>query len=125
MLDDGPLNVWADVDEDRFAQVMANLLSNAAKFSFENTNVNIALKLGGGRIRIDVADQGPGIPEEFHSEIFGKFSRADNTDDRQQDGTGLGLAISKFIVEHHGGEIGFDTEIGVGTIFHFDLPVQD
>tara|TARA_B100000315_G_scaffold257934_1_gene308452 strand:- start:735 stop:2222 length:1488 start_codon:yes stop_codon:yes gene_type:complete len=120
-----PKQALALVDSDRFAQVMANLLSNAAKFSFDNSTVEVVVNLSGPNIVVAVADKGPGIPKEFQSKIFDKFNRAVNTDNRRQDGTGLGLAISKFIVEQHGGEIGFKSQIDVGTTFHFGLPVLE
>ncbi|MBT3358887.1 MAG: PAS domain S-box protein [Rhodospirillales bacterium] len=111
-------------DEERIAQVMANLLSNAAKFSPKGATVDIALKEEAGRVKISVADQGPGIPEKFHNRVFDRFSQADSSDTRKAGGTGLGLSIVKTIVERHGGNIGFDTKVGVGTTFYFDLPVM-
>jgi CheY-like chemotaxis protein len=76
----------------------------------------------GARVRVEVSDRGPGIPEEFHKRIFQKFSQADSSDTRQKGGTGLGLNISRAIIERLGGSIGFDTEPGVGTTFFFELP---
>ena len=113
--------VRANVDADRFAQVMTNLLSNAVKFSPAGSAVKVVLTRADGRIRIEVRDQGPGIPEEFRHRIFQKFSQADSSDARQKGGTGLGLNISKAIIERLGGTIGFDTETGVGTTFFFEL----
>ncbi|MDA1099900.1 MAG: response regulator [Proteobacteria bacterium] len=109
-------------DHDRLMQVLANLLSNAAKFSPEGTLVELSLTQHERYFRISVADQGPGIPEDFRDKIFGKFSQADSSDTRQLGGTGLGLNITKTIVEQHGGTIGFETEVGEGTTFYFDLP---
>ena len=119
-----PEQAFAQVDSDRFAQVMANLLSNAAKFSFANSVVDVAVSQSNNHVQVSITDHGPGIPEEFQNKIFGKFNRAVNTDNRQHDGTGLGLAISKFTVEQQGGELGFNTEIDVGTTFHFKLPAS-
>jgi signal transduction histidine kinase len=73
--------------------------------------------------RITVADHGTGIPEDFRGKIFQKFWQADSSDTRKQGGTGLGLAITKAIVEHHGGSISFESEVGRGTRFHVDLPI--
>ncbi|MBL6945748.1 MAG: PAS domain S-box protein [Rhodospirillales bacterium] len=109
-------------NRDRLLQVMGNLLSNAAKFSPENSRVEISAAETGKLVRISVVDRGPGIPEEFHSRIFGKFSQADGSDTRQAGGTGLGLSISKAITEKHGGRIDFETKPGQGTTFHVDLP---
>ena len=106
------------LDSDRFMQVMSNLLSNAAKFSPSPGIVEVATTRVEGTVRICVTDHGPGIPEDFRNKIFGKFCQADSSDSRQKGGTGLGLSIVKAIVESHGGHVGFDTQIGVGTTFH-------
>jgi signal transduction histidine kinase/PAS domain-containing protein/ActR/RegA family two-component response regulator len=110
------------VDPDRFLQVVTNLLSNAAKFSPSGGTVEVRLGRYGGRVRVSVADKGPGIPEEFRSHLFEKFAQADSSDRRAKGGTGLGLAIVKGIVEHLGGTIAVDSVLGVGTTFHIDLP---
>ncbi|MBT5532173.1 ATP-binding protein, partial [Candidatus Poribacteria bacterium] len=67
-------------------------------------------------------DRGPGVPETFRSEIFGRFSQARFGTTRHTGGTGLGLSISKAIVERHDGVIGFESEEGRGSVFYFDLP---
>ncbi len=110
------------VDGDRFMQVMANLLSNAAKFSPSPGVVELGAGLDGNVVRIWVRDHGQGIPAAFREKIFGKFSQADATDSRAISGTGLGLSIVKAIVEKLGGQVGFDTEIGIGTTFHVRFP---
>jgi PAS domain S-box-containing protein len=105
------------IDAFRFQQIMNNFLSNAAKFSPAQSPVDIKISLNDGWVRISVQDCGPGIPEEFRSRMFQKFSQADSSDSRQKSGTGLGLAISKELVERMGGRIGFDSEIGKGSCF--------
>ncbi len=122
-LHDETQNIMVNVDENRLMQVMANLLSNAAKFSPAHEDVVINIVQQNPGVRISVADKGPGIPDDFHPHIFQKFVQADSSDSRQKGGTGLGLSISKAIIEKLGGEIGFETDVGVGTIFYFDLPV--
>src|SRR5205814_7258276 len=72
--------------------------------------------------RVEVRDEGPGIPDEFRKRIFQKFSQADSSDARLKGGTGLGLSISRAIVERLGGQIGFDTQMGAGTTFYFEFP---
>jgi PAS domain S-box-containing protein len=114
--------VMVNVDNDRLNQVVTNLLSNAVKFSPPASCVHVKLLRSNGRVRVEVADSGPGIPEEFRKRIFQKFSQADSSDTRQKGGTGLGLNISRAIVEHMGGSMGFTTEAGVGTVFYFELP---
>ena len=113
-----------DGDHDRLMQVLANLMSNAVKFSPEGGIVGITLSRHESGYRIEVADTGPGIPLEFRDKIFEKFSQADSTNSRQKGGTGLGLNISKAIVETLGGRIGFESEVGKGATFYFDLPMR-
>jgi len=115
-------NVWVKVDSDRLMQVLTNLLSNAAKFSPQGETVAIAVARDGKKIRVEVRDRGPGIPEEFRPKIFQKFAQADSSDTRQKGGTGLGLSISKAIIEKFGGQIGFETDRGTGSTFYFGLP---
>jgi signal transduction histidine kinase len=112
------------VDAGRFLQVMANLLSNASKFSPPGAAIEVTARCHQGRARVSVRDYGKGIPVEFQSRIFQKFSQADSSDSRSRAGTGLGLAISRAIVERLGGHIGFDTGPG-GTTFYIDLPDAD
>ena len=116
---DAPSNdIHIVVDEQRLLQVLANLLSNAAKFSPAHESVQVTVEeRSRDQIRICVRDRGPGIPEDFRDRIFGKFSQADSSSTRRAGGTGLGLHISRQMVEHMGGRIGFDTEIGSGTTF--------
>jgi PAS domain S-box-containing protein len=118
-------NVFVTGDHDRLTQVLANLLSNAAKFSPRGEKVEIAVSRRNDVARVSVADHGPGIPREFQGKIFGRFTQADASDSRKVGGTGLGLNISKTIVEKHGGTIRFDTQAGRGTTFHFELPLAD
>ena len=115
-----PLKV--QVDSDRLLQVMTNLLSNAIKFSPAQGTVLVLLGRHAGRVRVEVSDNGPGIPEEFRQRIFQKFSQADSSDTRQKGGTGLGLAISKAIIERMEGSLGFTSKVDVGSTFFFELP---
>ncbi len=108
-------------DPYRLTQVLANLLSNAAKFSYENSDVEVSVMLNDGLARVSVADKGPGIPEEFHDHVFEKFAQADKSDSRQKDSTGLGLSISQAIIEKHNGKLDFKTKKDVGTTFFFEL----
>ncbi len=117
------------VDPDRLAQVLTNLISNAAKFSPAGAAVEVSAELIGERVRVSVRDHGPGIPKEFEGRIFERFSQADASSTRNKGGTGLGLSITKAIVEKMRGRVGFQPADGGGTIFFFDLPylhpVQD
>jgi len=111
-----------NADRKRLLQVMTNLLSNAAKFSPEDHAVEVSAEDREGVVRIAVHDRGPGIPENFRTRIFGRFTQADSTTARQKGGTGLGLAICKRLVEMMQGRIGFDDRPGGGTSFWFELP---
>jgi signal transduction histidine kinase len=113
------------VDAHRLLQVLANLLSNAAKFSPRGAVVDVTATVIEHRVRVCVRDDGPGIPLEFRSHIFQKFSQADGSDTRNQSGTGLGLAISKALIERMHGTIGFESEPGCGALFFFELPLID
>lgn len=115
-------NVTVLVDDNRIAQVLANLLSNAAKFSPRGESVEISLICQDSVARVSVSDNGLGIPEEFHEKIFGRFAQIDASDTRNFGGSGLGLNICKSIVEKHDGEIGFESVVGKGSIFFFTLP---
>jgi PAS domain S-box-containing protein len=110
------------VDSDRLTQVVTNLLSNAIKYSPPQGTVNVVMRKQASRVRVEITDNGTGIPEEFRSRIFQKFSQADSSDTRQKGGTGLGLSISKIIIERMDGSIGFTSEPGKGTTFFFELP---
>ncbi len=114
-------NVKVLVDSDRLMQVLTNLLSNAAKFSPQRETVAIAVSREDRKIRVEVRDRGPGIPEAFRPKIFQKFAQADSSDTRQKGGTGLGLSISKAIIKKLGGQIGFETDTGAGTTLYFLL----
>ncbi|MDH4284657.1 MAG: PAS domain S-box protein, partial [Gallionellaceae bacterium] len=110
------------VDANRMLQVLANLLSNAAKFSYPDGKVKVVAERHNERIRISITDNGSGIPEEFRSRIFQKFTQADSSDTRKKGGTGLGLTITKAIVEQMGGSIGFESQPDVQTTFFVEFP---
>jgi CheY-like chemotaxis protein/anti-sigma regulatory factor (Ser/Thr protein kinase) len=124
LLQDGD-DAIVSVDSLRLEQVLANYLSNAAKFSPPNEIVNVQVERQFGYVRVTVSDKGKGIPEEFRNRIFQKFSQADSSDTRQKGGTGLGLAICKEIIERMGGKVGFDSQPGHGAAFYFELPCED
>jgi PAS domain S-box-containing protein len=112
-------------DPDRLTQVVANFLSNAAKFSPDGGVVNISLIRRDGVATVSVDDCGPGVPAAFQNRIFERFSQADGSDSRPKGGSGLGLNISKAIVEKHGGAIGFENLSTGGASFYFSLSAPD
>jgi signal transduction histidine kinase len=110
-------------DHNRVLQVLANLISNAVKFSPAETTVLVRAERIADHARISVIDEGAGISEEFRARLFDRFTQQDGTASRVQQGTGLGLAISKSIVEAHGGSIQVESAVGRGSTFHVDLPL--
>lgn len=113
------------IDAQRLQQVLANLISNAVKFSSSQGQVEIVVNRQHNHVKIAVVDHGPGVSEEFRTRIFQKFSQADSSDSRRRGGTGLGLAISKAFVERMQGTIGFDSEPGKGATFYAIFPLHE
>lgn len=107
-------------DRDRVAQVFANLVGNALKFTPAGGTVRVGARaLADGRVRFSVADTGPGLTAEQLARVFDRFWQGHPADQR---GAGLGLAIARGIVEAHGGAITVASEVGIGTTFAFTLP---
>ena len=109
-------------DGDRLVQVLVNLMSNSIKFSPQGSSIDITLKSNQRTVEFRVTDRGRGIPEEFRTSIFDRYKQVEIGDSKQKGGTGLGLAICKAIVDQHGGTIGVDSEMGVGSTFWFRIP---
>jgi PAS domain S-box-containing protein len=118
----GDRALMVNVDPDRLAQVLSNLLSNAAKFSPRGEEVTVEVEGLAESVRVSVTDRGAGIPQEFRDRVFEKFSQADGSNTRQMGGTGLGLNICKAIVTQMGGRIDFRSQAGQGSTFYFELP---
>jgi PAS domain S-box-containing protein len=119
--DDLPL---VRADGDSIFRVMANLLSNARKYSPNGGAIVVGATVIDGMVEVSVRDEGLGIPPEALNHLFHKFYRIDTADRRAIKGTGLGLAISKNIVEAHGGKIGASSAgLGKGSTFSFTIPI--
>jgi len=110
-------------DKDKLIQAMINLISNAVKFT-EHGSVTCRARLTGGEITVSVIDTGVGIAKENQEKVFEKFKQVGDTLTDKPKGTGLGLPICKQIVEHHGGKIWVESELGQGSNFTFTLPVR-
>jgi len=111
--------VLADFDHDRMMQVLANLLTNAIKFTSDGGEVSIRVGHAEGKALCRVSDTGPGIPGDMLESVFERFWQVGKNDRR---GLGLGLYISKCIVESHGGSIWAESRVGEGSSFYFTLP---
>lgn len=114
----------AYVDSQRFQQVLTNLLSNAAKFADKDSTIDVTVARHSNGVKISVANDGDGIPDDFHDQIFKPFSQDASSKTRAKGGTGLGLNITKQIVEQTGGTIGFKSASGGRTTFWFVVPVS-
>lgn len=110
-------------DADRIHQVLTNLLSNAIKFSESGAAVRLSSELSQDMALFQVSDRGRGIPTEKLDAIFERFSQVDASDSREKGGTGLGLSICHTILEHLGGRIWVESELGKGSTFSFVLPL--
>ncbi|HEY5656791.1 MAG TPA: ATP-binding protein, partial [Myxococcota bacterium] len=117
---EGDTRVWAD--RQALEQVLANLLDNALKYSEAEGEVEILVRREGDRVRIDVRDDGIGIPSEDLARIFERFYRVDKARSRALGGTGLGLAIVKHLVQRMDGAVRVESEPGAGSTFRVELP---
>lgn len=111
-----------DVDPDRIAQVLDNLLDNALRYTPANGCVILSASGRAQMVRVCVQDNGPGIAPEELERVFDRFYRGDKSRQRDEGGSGLGLAIAKSIVEAHGGRIWAESELGAGVKFIVELP---
>jgi signal transduction histidine kinase/CheY-like chemotaxis protein len=140
LVKDKPVDLIADVPDDlpqvygdqmRIRQVLLNLASNAAKFTYEGSITIRAVQLQAdpatgepSRVRVDVVDTGIGISPEDQAKLFEAFSQVDTSTTRRAGGTGLGLAISRQLIELHGGSMWVQSELGQGATFCFTVPLH-
>ena len=118
-------DVVVSVDRQRFGQILANLLSNAAKFSRRQGRIWLGAQYLGDQVEISVRDEGIGIPSTEHERIFDKFFQVDSTSTRSRTGSGLGLAITRELARRMAGEVGFESSEGVGSRFWVRLPCKN
>lgn len=105
-------------DSEKTAWVLTNLVSNAVRYSYENSSVNIEVSLKDSQVKFSVKDVGEGIQDEYLEKIFERYFRIPGT---KKEGTGLGLSISKDYIEAQGGSIWVESDYGAGSTFCFTL----
>jgi signal transduction histidine kinase len=110
-------------DERRLTQVLLNIVGNAIKFT-DSGEVAIKAAARNGAYTLSVRDTGPGIDPADQTKIFEEFQQADNSSTKKKGGTGLGLSIARRIVAMHGGRIWVESELGAGSTFFFEVPVD-
>jgi two-component system phosphate regulon sensor histidine kinase PhoR len=112
-------------DRSELLQLLDNLISNALRYGRAGTPVRVSVARDRDMVRLDVADEGDGIPPEHLSRVTERFYRVDPSRSRSLGGTGLGLSIVKHIVERHRGRLGIESKVGAGTRVRILLPVAE
>ncbi|HIA54549.1 MAG TPA: HAMP domain-containing histidine kinase [Candidatus Melainabacteria bacterium] len=118
-------NPTVNIDRDRIFQILINLLGNAVKYSPENGLIKLNAIDQNDFVRVEVIDQGPGIPKADQKLIFERFKQIEGEEYKRSGSSGLGLAICVALVENHGGKIGVDSEVGQGSCFWFTIPKSE
>lgn len=116
--------LFINADKFRIEQVLVNFLTNAIKHSKSDGSVNVFVEKSSDQIKVTVEDFGQGIPESMLDKIFEKFYQVKSNDSEEIEGLGLGLYISSEIIQSHGGEIGVESTVNVGSRFYFYLPIS-
>lgn len=120
-LPEGPLEIEADAD--RLAQIATNVFANAVRFSPEGGEIAVRVVEADDALRVEIADRGPGIPQDFLPVMFDRFRRAAApAPDAAAEGSGLGLSIVRALAELHGGRVGAVSPPGQGATVYFELP---
>lgn len=109
-----------EIDGDKTTWVLNNFLTNAIKYSYEKSSIDIKVVYEGKKVIFSVTDHGPGIDADYLPRIFERYFQVPGS---REKGTGLGLAISKEFIEAQGGKIRVESDIGKGSIFYFELPL--
>ena len=111
-------------DRDKIGQVISNLLSNAVKYSRTNSLIEVTCKSLEGALEVQVKDEGMGITPEDREKLFDRYYRVDQAVEQNISGFGLGLYLCAEIIKRHSGKIWVESEMGVGSVFHFNLPLS-
>jgi signal transduction histidine kinase len=116
--------IWFDVDPTRVAQVVSNLLNNAAKYTPAGGRIGLTARVADEVVEIDVSDNGIGVPDDMRSKIFDLFAQVKAPSQKMNEGLGIGLALVKQLVELHGGSISLENgDHDVGSLFRVRLPL--
>lgn len=118
-------HVYVPGDVSSLTEVLNNLIGNALKYTGDNDTVHVRLLVVDDNVRVEIKDNGPGIPAEHRSKLFTKFYRVERSLVAGNRGTGLGLYLAKTIIDMHHGQIGVDPFNGHGSTFYFVLPIFD
>lgn len=115
-----------NADVDKLRQVIVNFIDNAIYYSKPNGKIEIELtKSKKDSVIFKVIDNGIGVPESEKEGLFGKFYRASNAQKKRPDGTGVGLFLAKKVIDGHNGKIIFESHEGAGSIFGFEIPIDE
>lgn len=121
-----PEPIWLEADHTRVAQIVSNLLNNAAKYTPQGGKIQLSARLLGDWVEVEVADTGLGIPADMQTKVFDLFGQVKNPNGGTHDGLGIGLALVRQLVELHEGTICLKSSApGEGSIFQVRLPVID
>ncbi|HEY4979838.1 MAG TPA: ATP-binding protein, partial [Candidatus Acidoferrum sp.] len=112
-------------DTRRLQEVLQNLLDNAIQYTLPKGKIVLSADTRNDEVILTVSDSGIGIPQSDQPRIFERFYRVDAARSREAGGTGLGLAIAKHLIEAHGGRIWVESEVAIGSKFHFSVPIFD
>ena len=113
-----------EADPNEIERCIVNIVSNAAKFTSSGGNIRVDIKELNDWVKIEITDDGIGIPKEYHKLIFNRFSQVVDKNAEAKGGSGLGLTITKKIIELHEGEIYVESEVGKGSKFVIILPIK-
>ncbi|MBV8679730.1 MAG: HAMP domain-containing histidine kinase, partial [Aquitalea sp.] len=111
------------LDQTKLTQILNNLLHNAVKFT-EHGSIQVDAHVSARQLQLDIRDTGCGIPAEQQQLVFEQFRQADAFLTRAQSGSGLGLALVKELLRLMAGKISFESEVGMGTVFHVSIPLE-
>jgi K+-sensing histidine kinase KdpD len=118
-------NIYINIDRNKIEQVLNNLIYNAIKFSYSNSEIKVVISKMGNYIKTEVIDYGLGIKEEDQDKLFQPFNKTSTKPTNNERGSGLGLSIVKKIIDIHGGKIELKSTPGEGSNFTYYLPIED